>query len=478
MFPAEVKRVHFIAIGGAGMSGIAWILLQRGLAVSGSDLVSNRMTQRLAEHGARCFIGHRAEHLNDTDLVVVSTAISEDNCELQEARRRGLPIWHRAQVLGALMSEGRSVGIAGTHGKTTTTCMVGLLFEAAGCDPTIIVGGESANFGGTAKAGRRDLVVAEMDESDGSFLGVKPDHAIITNIEADHLDHYGHYEALLDAFRTFIGQVGQPPVVCADDPGVRRIVATEPRAVVRYSVSEWNADFCATEIALAAHGSEFVVLRDGKRLGDVRLSAAGLHNVVNAMGAIAVAVQAGLDPAICCRALSDFRGVGRRLTVRAENGGVLIVDDYAHHPTEIRATLDVGRSWANSRGGRLVCIFQPHRYTRTASLARQFGPAFAVADEVIITGIYSAGERPINGVTGALIEESVRASGHPRVRYVVEANQVADLLVPELEPSDVVMTLGAGNVWEVGDHIRDRLEREAKRLGAAAQTGGPAVVKG
>jgi len=471
MFPADVKRVHFIAIGGSGMSGIAWVLLQRGLAVSGSDLAGNRMTQRLAEHGARCFIGHRAEHLDGAELVIVSTAIGEDNCELREARRRGLPVWHRAQALGALMSEGRSVGIAGTHGKTTTTCMVGLIFDRAGCDPTIIVGGDAANFGGTAKAGRRDLIVAEMDESDGSFLGVKPDLAVITNIEADHLDHYGNYETLIEAFEKFVAQVGRSPVVCGDDRGVRRVLARTTRPVVTYSVSDPEADFCATEVALSAHESRCAVLQRGKRLGEVSVPAAGMHNVSNALGAIAVGVQAGLDPVACCRALSDFRGVGRRLTVRAEAGGVLIVDDYAHHPTEIRATLDVGRVWANERGGRLVCVFQPHRYTRTASLSREFGPVFSAADDVVITGIYSAGERPINGVTGALIEASVRATGHPHVRYVAEASQIADLLAPELAPSDVVMTLGAGNVWQVGEGLRDRLLR-------VEQCKSPAAVQG
>jgi len=472
MLPAGVERVHFIAIGGSGMSGIAWVLLHRGIAVSGSDLVSNRMTQRLAEHGARCFVGHDSRHLDGTDLVIVSTAICDDNCELQEARRRGLPIWHRAQALGALMSEGRSIGITGTHGKTTTTCMVGLLFERAGCDPTIIVGGESANFDGTAKAGRRDLVVAEMDESDGSFLGLKPDYAMITNIEPDHLDHYGTYEALLEAFERFTAQVGQPPVVCSDDPGVQRICATVRRPMVRYSISDRQADFCATEITLSSHGSRFVVLREGKRLGEVQLPAAGLHNVSNALGAIALAVQVGLDPALCCQALWNFRGVGRRLTICAESGGVLIVDDYAHHPTEIRATLTVGRAWANERKGRLVCVFQPHRYTRTAMLAEQFGPAFAAADKVIITGIYSAGERPISGVTGALIEQSVRASGHRDVRYVAETGQVTDLLLPELEPRDIVMTVGAGDVWQIGEELRERLQRERQGLAAEMRASG------
>jgi len=466
MFPDGVKRVHFIAIGGAGMSGIAWILLQRGMTVSGSDLVSNRMTQRLAKHGAQCFVGHSPNHLDGTDLVIVSSAIADDNCEIQEARRRGLPIWHRAHALNALMSEGRSVAITGTHGKTTTTCMVGLMFERAGCDPTVIVGGDSANFDGTAKAGRRDLVVAEVDESDGSFLGLKPDYALVTNIEADHLDHYGNYEALWEAFGKFLGQTGHPPVVNSDDSGLQRLCAKGTQPVLRYSVSDRQADFYATEIALSSHASRFVIWQGGRRLGEVPLPAAGLHNVSNAVGAIAVAVQAGLDPTLCCRALSDFRGVGRRLTVRAESGGVLIVDDYAHHPTEIRATLEVGRVWANERGGRLVCVFQPHRYTRTAMLRGEFGPVFRVADEVIVTGIYSAGEQPINGVTGALIEKSVKAAGHSHVRYIPELGKVAELLAPELKPGDVVMTLGAGNVWQVGDSLSGWLECSHERAKA------------
>ena len=461
MLLGEVKRAHFIAIGGAGMSGIAWVLLKRGIAVSGSDLAANRMTQRLADHGAQCFIGHHPDYVNGADVVVVSTAIGEENCELREARRRGLSIWHRSQALGAVMNEGRSVAVTGCHGKTTTTCMAGLLFDRAGCDPTVIVGGESENFGGTARAGGRDWVVAEVDESDRSFLGVSPTHAVVTNIEADHLDHYGSYEAILAAFEQFVGQVDQPPVVCADDPGVRRVMAAAGRPFVRYSASDREADFCATDIALSAHEARFAVLQGGRRAGLVVLPAPGVHNVSNALGAIAVAAQAGLDVAACCRALSEFRGVGRRLAVRSGPGGVLIVDDYAHHPTEIAATLKVGRLWADERGGRLFCVFQPHRYTRTAALGREFGPAFVSADEVVVTGIYAAGEPPIEGVTGALIADSVRVQGHAHVRYIAEAGRVAEALAPELAPADVVMTLGAGDVWRAGVQLNERLTRNA-----------------
>ncbi|MCX8037040.1 MAG: UDP-N-acetylmuramate--L-alanine ligase [Candidatus Sumerlaeia bacterium] len=461
MHLSGVKRAHFIAIGGSGMSGIAWVMLHRGIEVSGSDLVGNSMTARLAERGARCFIGHRPENLTDADLVVVSTAIREDNCELVEARRRGLPVWHRSQALGALMREGCSLGVAGSHGKTTTTCMLGLICERAECDPTVIVGGESANFGGTARAGRSDYIVAEIDESDGSFLDLQPDHAVITNIEADHLDHYGNYEAIVEAFRQFASQVGQPPVVCADDPGIQRVIATLNRPVVRYGLSAADAEYRATDLVLSTYGSRFTVLHNGRQLGHVSLNAPGVHNIYNALGAIALAVQAGLAPRTCCQALADYCGVGRRLTIRAEARGILIVDDYAHHPTEINATLKVGRAWANDKKGRLIAVFQPHRYTRTAALGREFGPAFSAADEVVITGIYAAGERPIEGVTGELIADSVKSAGHVRVRYVAEPAQIASLLEGELASGDVVITLGAGNVWQVGDALRKRLEQRA-----------------
>ena len=460
------------------MSGIAWVLLKRGITVSGSDLVSNRMTQRLAGHGAQCFIGHKPEQLDRADLVIVSTAIDEDNCELREARRRGVLIWHRAQALGALMAEGHSIAVTGSHGKTTTTSMVGLLFERAGRDPTVIVGGESLDFGGTAKAGRRDLVITELDESDGSFLGITPDQVLINNIEPDHLDHYADYEALVAAFEQFMSAVRQPPVVCSDDPGVRQAIAGGRRPVVRYSIADREADFSATRIRLTSREVCFDVMQAGKCLGKVRLPAPGLHNVGNALGAVAVALQAGLEPAVCCDALSDYRGVERRLTVRSESGGVLIADDYAHHPTEIRAALEVGRGWANERGGRLVCVFQPHRYTRTATLGRQFGPAFADADQVVVTGIYSAGEKPIEGITGALIAESVRESGHPHLHYVAKTDAVADLLVSELEPADVVMTLGAGDVWQVADRLRDRLETEKVALAPETELQHPATAEG
>jgi len=464
----EVKRVHFIAIGGVGMSGIAWVLLKRGFQVSGSDLVANSMTKRLAEHGARCFVGHRPENVDGAELVVVSTAIGEDNCELCEARRRGIPVWHRSRALAAVMGEGRSIAVTGSHGKTTTTAMLGTIFARAGRDPTIIVGGVSADFDGTARAGRRDLVIAELDESDGSFLDVIPDRVLLTNLEADHFDHYPDYEALVDAFARFVRALPAPPVVNADDPGLRRVMELCGRGAVRYSIEDQGADFSAADIELAPKAVRFELLRRGEPLGRVEVPSPGRHNVANALGALAVAIESGIEVEVCRCALGEFRGVGRRLTIRAEAGGVVVVDDYAHHPTEVRATLEVGRRWADARGGRLICVFQPHRYTRTAALGREFGPAFAPSDYVIVTDVYSAGEKPIEGVTGAVVAESAEKAGHPKVRYVAERAEVAEALAPELEQGDLVMTLGAGDVWKVGDELGEIISRMDDSLAAGS----------
>lgn len=475
---SEARHVHFIAVGGAGMSGIAWVLRRRGIVVSGSDLVANRMTQRLAAEGAHCFVGHRREQLDGADLVVVSSAIHHGNCELQEARQRGLPVWHRAKALGAIMTGGRSVGIAGSHGKTTTTAMVGLLFEKCGCDPTVIVGGDALDFGGTAKSGRSDLIISELDESDGSFLHIRPDSALILNIEADHLDHYADHDALVSAFQRFVGEIPQPPVVCSDDPGVRRMMAGADRPVVRYSVWDAEADYAAAAIDVGPRGSRFDVMRAGKRVGRVTLPMPGLHNVSNAVGALAAALEFGLEPSVCCEALAEYRGVERRLTVLSESDGLLIADDYAHHPTEIAAALGVGRTWADTRSGRLVCVFQPHRYTRTAALGAEFGPAFAAAHSVIVTDVYAAGERPIEGVTGELIAESVRKSGHPQVRYVSDFHAVAGLLAPELAAGDVVMTVGAGNIAEAGVALRDCLCEDTAKSAPSNPAHGTIAAKG
>jgi len=465
----EIRRAHFIAIGGVGMSGIAWVWLHRGIAVSGSDLVSNRMTRRLAEHGAQCFIGHRGDHLDSADVVIVSTAIGEDNCELVEARRRGLPVWHRSQALSAVMEAGRSIAVSGTHGKTTTTSMLGLIFERAGCDPTVIIGGESADFGGTAKCGRSDWVVTELDESDGSFLRVRTDNLIVTNIESDHLDHYADYDGIVHAFQDYIERVDKTVVMCTDCPGVRRVLATARRPVVRYSVRDGECDYAAGNIELNGHGARFDLRRRGACVGHVNLSAPGLHNVSNAVGALALAIEAGLDPQACCGALAGYGGVGRRLTVRGESGGVLIVDDYAHHPSEIAATLTVGRAWARERGGRLYCCFQPHRYTRTALMGRDFGPAFAAADALIVTGVYAAGEQPIEGVTGALVADSARAAGVSCVRYCAQREDVPGLLTGELRPGDIFMTLGAGDVWKTGEEVQRLIAQAVQAPAAEAQ---------
>ena len=304
-------------------------------------------------------------------------------------------------------------------------------------------------------------MIAELDESDGSFLGLSAHRAIITNIDAEHLDHYSNYAGVIGAFQRFIRQVEEPPVVCIDDPGVRELLEGTTRPVIRYSLSDPSADYLAAEIDVSNQDSRFVVVRDGERLGTVILPARGRHNIGNAIGAIAMAIETGVDPKVSCEALSEYRGVQRRFTIRSAPAGFLIVDDYGHPPSEINATLAVGREWADERNGRLIVVFQPHRFTRTAALTQRFGGAFSDADQVIVTGIYAAGEKPIDGVTGQLIADSVRESGQVSIEYVERRDAVAARLAPTLQTGDVVLTLGAGDVWRVGDELEERIEADA-----------------
>lgn len=457
MLESSIRTVHFIGIGGSGMSAIAWVLLKRGYVVTGSDLGSNNQTARLAEAGATIYKGHSSENMGTPDLVVVSTAIPIHNPERLAAQERNIPVWQRARMLAAIMDGGKSTAIAGAHGKTTTTSMSGLLLKMAGLEPTVLVGGELNDFGGNAHVGRADLVVAEADESDGSFLLFHPDIAVVTNVEADHLDHWKNFESLKEGYAQFLRQCKPEGkiILCVDSPGAVEALERSGRAAVTYSITGQEADWQARDIQSKDGTTTFELVHERKSHGTFQLSVPGHHNVSNALAALAVANEHGVDPATCRSILPAFHGTRRRWDRVGEAWGVTIVDDYAHHPTEIAATLSAAR---NSHNGRVIAIFQPHRYTRTHLLCNEFGRAFESADLALILDVYSAGESAIEGVSGDLIADRVRRNGSPEVCFFPVTNEVIPYLMERLQPDDLVLTMGAGDVWKLGQPLLDSLK--------------------
>jgi UDP-N-acetylmuramate--alanine ligase len=451
-----IHHVHFIGIGGAGMSGIAKVLCELGYRVSGSDLHASETTRRLTDLGADIFIGHRRGQIGDAQVVVVSTAIPANNEELSEARERGMDIWPRAKMLSAIMSRQKGIAIAGAHGKTTTTSMIAMIMERNGLDPSVVVGGELNDIGGNAKLGKGTYLVAEADESDGSFLNLDPQILVVTNIEDDHLDYYGSLENILAAFRDMMEKVPADglAVVCADDENIHRIKESLTCQVLTYGVHP-EADFQPANIRWKHLGSTYDLLFRGKTLGTVHLTVPGLHNVKNSMAALAVCLQAGIEFTAAVAALEVFHGVHRRFQLMGDVAGIQVFDDYAHHPSEVKATLSAARL---EHPGRVIAIFQPHRFTRTKFLQHEFGRAFSDADRVILTDIYSAGEPPIEGIHTRLLEKHIQASGHESVRYIQDMKEIAEILAGELEAGDLVLTLGAGNIWQVGPALVAKLK--------------------
>jgi len=457
------ERPHFIGIGGVGMSSIALVLLARGIAVSGSDARESDVTRGLREKGAQVAIGHAAGNVAGADAVVVSSAIKEDNPELRAARERGIPVWRRAEVLGALMAEGRSVGVSGAHGKTTTTLMAGHVLIAAGLDPTVLVGGWVNEFGGGARVGAGP-VVAEVDESDRSFFNIHPDFALITNIDLDHTDTYASHADIRDAFVRYVNQTPARAVaiVDGDDPGVREAIPAFQRRLVTCSLEDASACVFGEVVEQTSRGSRFRVRFDGADCGEARLEVGGVHNVRNALLAVAAGLLLDADFARCREGLAQFRGVRRRFEFRGQARGARVYDDYAHHPREIEATLTVAAKMREEEGGRVVVVFQPHRYTRTRSFAEAFGQALRPCDALIVTDVYGAGDEPIAGVTGALVAAAARRAGHPDVAYCANLDAVPAALAPRLRAGDIVLTVGAGNVTDVGPAILQALaEKEA-----------------
>ncbi len=442
------RRIHLVGIGGAGMSAIATVLSTMGHTVTGSDLKGSLALERLGAAGVQVTVGHRAENLGSPDVVAVSSAVPSSNPEVAAARSRGIPVLSRAEILAAVVGTRRTVAVAGTHGKTTCCSMLALVLVEAGLRPSFIVGGELNEIGTGAVWDDGEWLAVEADESDGTFLRLTPEVALVTNIEPDHIEHYGSFETLVQAFETFLTDTPGPRIVCADDPVAARLGAQV--GAIGYGTTA-TASYRMVDIEQGRSSTSFSLEHDGRRLGRLDLPVPGLHNATNAAGAVVTALAMGADMVAAQRALARFTGVARRFQFRGEHGGVSFVDDYAHLPGEVAATLAAARS-----GGweRIVCVFQPHRYSRTATLWRDFADAFDGADLLIVTDVYPAGERPRPGVSGLLVVQAVR-DAHPaqRVVYVPTRAGLVGELRRLLEPGDLCLTLGAGDLTSVPDEL-------------------------
>ncbi len=454
MFRNRQVKVHFVGIGGIGMSGIAELLLNLGYRVSGSDLKESDVTRRLAGLGGEISIGHSEGNVaQDVDVVVTSSAVRRGtNPEALVARARGIPVIPRAEMLAELMRLKEGVAIAGSHGKTTTTSLIATVVAHAGLDPTAVVGGKLNAFGSNARLGTGQLMVVEADESDGSFLRLSPTVAVITNVDPEHLDHYGTVEALQQAFVDFADRVPfyGLVVLCLDHPVVQHLIPRLSKRHVTYGLSP-QADWRAEDIKLGPFSAGFEVLKRGQRLGRVELKMVGAHNVLNALATCAVADELGIDFALTREALGLFAGVQRRFTVRGEAGGVTVVDDYGHHPAEIRATLAGAR--ASFPHQRIVAVFQPHRYTRTRDLLGDFATCFHDAEVVFLSEIYAAGEEPIHGTSGQRLLEAVQACGHRDASFCGDRHALAQAVHARLRTGDLVLTLGAGDITHLGEEL-------------------------
>jgi UDP-N-acetylmuramate--alanine ligase len=453
----RVKNVHFVGIGGVGMSGIAEILLALGFGVSGSDLKDSAVTRRLQELGARVWIGHSRDHLDIADVVVFSSAVADDNPEIISAKERGIPVIQRAEMLAELMRMQTSIAVAGMHGKTTTTSMIASVLSSAGLDPTVVIGGKVNILGGGARLGQGDLLVAEADESDRTFLKLFPTIAVVTNIEMEHVDCYSNIAEIQDAFLTFVDRIPfyGYAVVCLDDPEIQNILPRIRKRVVTYGLSS-QALFRAWRPNFEGGVSRFTVCKNDEALGEVRLPMPGLHNVVDSLAAIAVADLFDIPFEETGKALDSFPGVQRRFTLHGKAAGITVVDDYGHHPTEIRAVLQAAREISS---GRIAVVFQPHRYTRTKGLFDQFLTCFHDADMLYITDIYPASEQPIAGVTGEALCNGIHSRGHKRVRFLGDRASIPTEVARDLKPGDMLITLGAGDVTNLGPEILTELRR-------------------
>ena len=458
---SSIKKIHFVGIGGIGMSGIAEILLDQGFSVSGSDKALSDVTERLQRLGARIFQGHTAGNIQaDVDALVYSSAVALDNPEVTEAQRRSIPVIRRAEMLAEVMRLKYGIGIAGTHGKTTTTSMISLVLMEGGLDPTVIVGGKLSGLGGTnARLGKGEFIVVEADEFDRSFLSLTPTIAVLTTLETDHLDCYRDLEDIKGAFVQFASRVPFYGfvVLCLDEPALQDIMPhLSKKKIITYGLNP-QADIQAIDLRHRDNTTTFAIVRCEHELGNVTLQIPGKHNVQNALAAMAVGLELGVPFQKAKEGIEKFSGVYRRWEKKGEINGITVYDDYAHHPTECRATLSGAKAgWRR----RVVCVFQPHLYSRTRDFYEEFGKAFLLSDLLIVTDVYPAREEPIQGVSGELIVNAAKQYGHKDARYVPDKNNVVDVLLKTVKENDIIITMGAGDIWKYGEEFLQRLQNK------------------
>ncbi len=455
---SSIRKLHFVGIGGIGMSGIAEILLDQKFSVTGSDKAASDTTERLAALGARISIGHQAKNVeHDVDVLVYSSAVPPDNPEIVEAQKRKIPVIRRAEMLAEIMRLKYGIGVAGTHGKTTTTSMISLVLMEGGVDPTVIVGGRLHGLAGSnARLGRGEFIVVEADEFDRSFLSITPTIAVLTTLETDHLDCYRDLDDIKSAFVQFASKVPFYGfvVLCLDEPALQDIMPKIKKKMITYGLNG-QADLQAIDITHRSNTTRFLVVRGGTDLGEVELQLPGKHNVQNALAAIAVGLELNVPFERVKTGIQKFTGVFRRWEIKAELNGVTIVDDYAHHPTEIKATL------AGTKAGwrrRVICVFQPHLYSRTRDFYEEFGRSFFNADILVLTDVYPAREEPIQGITGELIANAAKEFGHKQVYYIPDKKEVPGFLMKIRQQGDIIITMGAGDIWRYGEEFITRLK--------------------
>lgn len=462
----RTRHIHMVGIGGIGMSGMAEILIHRGYKVTGSDGALSDTTRRLEEIGATIFEGHTAENIEGADVVVYTSAVkAEENVETKAALDARIPTIKRAEMLAELMKMKFGIGVAGTHGKTTTTTMIGLVTREGNYDPTIMVGGKVHSFDKTnAVVGKGDVIVVEADEFDRTFLRLTPSIAIITNIEAEHLDIYDDLDDVKNAFVDYANKVPfyGAVVVCLDDPNVRSILPQLERRILSYGLTP-QANIRATDLQMNQFNSTFTVLQDGKKLGVITLKAPGEHNVKNALAAVATGLELNIDFKLIKQGLENFEGVYRRFQLKYNNG-VMVIDDYAHHPTEVKATLEAANAGWPDR--RVIAVFQPHLYSRTQELYKEFGLSFFDAEVMVVTDVYPSREKPIEGVTGKMIADTASTYGHRNVVYVEDKNDVHERLKEIVKPGDIIITMGAGDIYKSGDRFVEEIENGNFRIEA------------
>jgi UDP-N-acetylmuramate--alanine ligase len=461
-FFGKTRHIHMVGIGGIGMSGMAEILLLRGFVISGSDSSLGETTERLAKMGATIYKGHSPEYVEGADVVVYTSAVKPDeNVETLAAIEQNIPVIKRSEMLAELMRMKFGIGIAGTHGKTTTTTMTGQIVQAGGYDPTIVVGGRVHSFDKTnAVVGAGDIIVVEADEFDRTFLQLSPTLAVITNIDVEHLDIYHDVEDIKSAFLKFANKVPfyGAVIACLDDPNLRDIIPWISRRVITYGFST-EAELRPSEVESSAMRSSFNILYNGEDIGRVTVQAPGKHNILNALASAGIGLELGMSFSDIKKGLANFSGVFRRFQVKYDRDGIMVIDDYAHHPTEVKATVGAARSgWPDNR---IIAVFQPHLYSRTQQLKDEFSQAFSDADVMIVTDVYPSREQPIEGVSGKLIADPARESGHPEVHYLPDKKDLPGKLMHMVKPGDIVITMGAGDIYKYGDMFVDKLKGNA-----------------